>query len=304
MSGIIDPGYDFEKLFAPISVIHNDFENIWSNIIKKVDGLKTSVEVAKEALKELVLYDILDGSRSTLTTKHFIEQKDEVPLFSIALNHTLQALGARSCVTMIHTSYNRERGEKEFNRVVNNIKSGAELITKHSIETGVRCNCLCLNEHYELINVLRDSEKKTKEGIFNAYYLFDYNEGWSSKKNGENILNTLPDINVHIRHTKFQPSGGWIPGKMEKSAFLYSQNGSTYSNWKSDEIVALVALALLAKKFNEGEVLSKVYSGNNEIQNRYIKRESELFHKTVYLREQPRKLFICGSPFGVYQIYY
>ena len=295
--------YEFERLFATPSRIQNDFEHIWSSIIKNV-GVKTTVEGAKEDVKDLVLYDALDGGRSTLTTKPFIEKQDDMPLFSIALNHTLKALGAKSCVTMIHTSYNRERGGKEFERVLSSIKSGAELITQHSIKNKIRCNCLCMNEDYELFNVLRDSEKKTRGGIFNAYYLFDYNEEWYGKKEGQNTLNTLPEINVHVRHTKLNFSGGWIPSKMEKSAFLYSQNGSVYSNWESDEIVALVALALLAKKFNEGEGLTKVYSGNNEIEDRYIKRETELFQKTVHLREQSRKLFICGSPNGVYQIYY
>ena len=91
---------------------------------------------------------------------------------------------------------------------------------------------------------------------------------------------------------------------MRKSVFLYSQNGTTYSNWESDELVALVAMAILAKKSNEGEVLGKTYTSNDERQQRYLKREVELFQKTVYLRKQPRKLFLYGSPTGTYQIYY
>lgn len=297
--------YDFEKLFASSLTIRDYFHNIWSSVIEKVDSINTSVEDAQESVKELVLYDILDGSRTTLTSKPFIEPKDDIPLFSIALMHTLRVLGAKSCVIMVHTSYNRERGEKEFKRVLNTIKSGAELIKQYSTEHDVRCNCLCMNKDYEFIDLLKYVEQQTQNGIFNAYFLFDYNEEWYGTEEEFNILNALPDINVHVRHTKFQPSGGWIPGKMRKSAFLYSQNGSLYSNWKSDELVALVTMALLAKKFNGGEVLSKVYSGNDEIQSRYIKREADLFQKTVYLREHlPKKLFILGSPIGTYQVYY
>ena len=91
---------------------------------------------------------------------------------------------------------------------------------------------------------------------------------------------------------------------MKKSAFLYSQNGTTYRNWEPDELVALIAMAVLAKKFNEGEGLSKIYSKNDEIQQRYVKREVDLFQKTIYLRDHPKKLFIVGSPVGTYQIYY
>ncbi len=118
-------------------------------------------------------------------------------------------------------------------------------------------------------------------------------------------MKTLPEINVHIRHTKFQPSGGWIPEKMKKSAFLYSQNGSIFSNWESDEIVTLIAMALLAKNFNITEGLDKVYTTDDEIQQRYKKRELDLFQKTVFLREHPtKKLFMLGSPNGIYQFYY
>jgi len=296
--------YDFRKLFASSSKIHDDFRNIWTSINEKMGIVRTSVKDAQESVKELVLYDALDGGRTTLISKPFIRSKDDIPLFSIALIHTLRILGANSCVIMIHTSYNRERGEKEFKRVLDTIKSGTELIKQYSTEYGIRCNCLCINENYELIDLLKNIEQQTQDGIFNTYFLFDYNEEWYGTEKGFNILNILPDINVHIRHTKFNFSGGWIPGKMKKSAFLYSQNGTVYSNWKSDELVALVAMALLAKKFNEGEGLSKVYSNSDEIQRRYMKREVDLFQKTVYLREHPQKLFILGSPIGTYQVYY
>jgi hypothetical protein len=285
-------------------MIRDYFRNIYTNIFKQLDDFKTNVEELQESIKELVLYDALDGGRTTLTSKPFIEQKDDIPLFSIGLMHTLKVLGAKSCVIMIHTSYNRERGEKEFQRVLNLIKSGAELIKQYSMENSIRCNCLCINEDYELIDVLRDVERQTRAGVFNAYLLFDYNEEWFGKKEGYDILNKLPNIDVHVRHTKFNFSGGWIPSKMHRSAFLYSQNGSSFSNWENDELVAQVAIALLAKKFNEGEGLNKVYSDYNEIQQRYKKREVDLFKKIVYLREHPKKLFIFGSSIGPYQIYY
>jgi len=285
-------------------MIRDYFRNIYTNIFKQLNDFKTNVEELQESVKELVLYDALDGGRTTLTSKPFIEQKDDIPLFSIGLIHTLKILGAKSCVIMIHTSYNRERGEKEFQRVLNLIKSGAELIKQYSMEYSIRCNCLCVNEDYELIDVLRDVERQTRAGVFNAYFLFDYNEEWFGKKEGYDILNKLPNIDVHVRHTKFNFSGGWIPSKMHRSAFLYSQNGSSFSNWENDELVAQVAIALLAKKFNEGEGLNKVYSDYNEIQQRYIKREVDLFKKIIYLREHPKKLFIFGSSIGPYQIYY
>ena len=296
--------YDYEKIFASSSRIRDDFYGIWTNIIEKIDNISITVEEAQEVVKDLVIYDILDGSRTTLISKPFIESKEEVSLFSLALIKTLQALGAESCIFMLHTSYNRQRGKEDLKRVFQMIKSGGELIRQYSIENNIQCNCICGNKNYELTDLLKDVEQQTWGGRFNAYYLFDYNEEWYGTEEGFNILNELPDINVYIRHTKFQPSGGWIPSKMRKSVFLYSQNGTTYSNWESDELVALVAMAILAKKSNEGEVLKKTYVSSDERQLRYLKREVELFQKTVYLREQPRKLFLYGSPTGIYQIYY
>jgi hypothetical protein len=296
--------YDFEKLFASSSMIQDDFNNILENIIKKEGHLIISDEESQNFIQDLVIYDALDGGRTTLTSKSLIKPTDDVPLFSIGLIHTLRSLGAKSCIIMIHTSYNRERGRKEFERILNIIKSGAEIIKQYSLEHDIRCRCLCLNKDYELADMLLDIERQTRDGAFNAYFLFDYNEEWFGSKEGREILDTLPDIDVHIRHTKFNFSGGWIPGKMHKSAFLYSQNGAVYSNWESDELVALVVMALLAKKFNQGEGLSKVYPSTNEIKQRYRKREVDIFQKTIQLKDHPKKLFTLGSPIGLYQIYY
>ena len=63
-------------------------------------------------------------------------------------------------------------------------------------------------------------------------------------------------------------------------------------------------LSMAAKKFNEKEMLSKTYLDFNEIKQRYIKRELQLFRKVIRLRKEAKKLFIFGSPVGTYQIYY
>jgi hypothetical protein len=205
---------------------------------------------------------------------------------------------------MIHTSYNRGRGNKEFYKVLEKIIAGAPFIKKYAIQNNVCCLCIGVKDDYEYINILHNVNETTKKGIFKSIFLFDYNEEWSLSRQGQDILNNLPNIDVFIRHTKFQISGGWIPGKMLKSVFLYTQNGSTYSNWDSDELVTLIALALLAKLLHKGEVLNKAYSSKEEISKRYKIRELELFNKVIILRENPKKLFMIGSPQGVYQFYY
>ena len=53
-----------------------------------------------------------------------------------------------------------------------------------------------------------------------------------------------------------------------------------------------------------GEVLGKTYLDLDDMKRRYQLRELNLFQKTVRLRPNPRKLFVVGSPIGLYQIYY
>lgn len=295
--------FDYNKLFASTSTIKNNFYKIWNKIIQKTD-LDITIDKDFTEMKNLVIYDIVDGSRSTLISKSMIDYKLESAFYTLNFIHTLRALGAKNCYIMIHTSYNRERGEKEFDRILEKISLGAPFIKKYAIQNNVRCLCIGARENYEYINLLNDVMESTKNGVFNTFFLFDYNEKWSMAKEGWNILNTLPDIDVCIRHTKFQISGGWIPDKMSRSAFLYSQNGATYSNWDSDELVTLVALALLAKLLHKGEILNKTYIAKEEINQRYELRELKLFNKVINLRDNPKKLFMMGSPVGIYQFYY
>ncbi|MDI6902200.1 MAG: hypothetical protein QMC77_00465 [Methanocellales archaeon] len=161
-----------------------------------------------------------------------------------------------------------------------------------------------MDEKYELNDLIRENVALTKDGDFEAYFFVDYSEEWASTQEGQRILAKLPNVDVCIRHTKFQPSGGWIPGKMSGSVFLYSQNGTLYSNWNADELVVLVVLSLLAKGLHEGEVLHKIYARENEKKRVYRYREVELFQKVVRLSHRPRKLFVLGSPLGLYQFYY
>ena len=251
-----------------------------------------------------MIYEALDGSRSTLTSTQNIIPEIEGALYVLNFIHVLQALGAKTCIIMIHTSYNRNRGVNEFKNILRYIKIGAVLIKRYAVENNICCSCLYINKNYELKDLLNDVTKSTKNGKFLTYFLFDYNEEWVMTEKGANIIKNLPNIDVHIRHTKFQFSGGWIPGKMSRSAFLYSQNGSLYSNWKSDELITLISLSLLAKLINRGEALNKTYISTKEIVQRYRLRELKLFNKVICLQKNPKKIFMMGSPIGVYKYYY
>ena len=238
--------FEYKTTLDNSSNIKNNFCNIWNNIIQKT-GLDFDVKYAIKEFKDLVVYEALDGSRSTLISTQDINREMEGALYVINFINTLHTLGAKNCFIMIHTSYNRNRGNNEFKKILKCINNGANLIKRYAIENNIRCSCICINKNYELMNLLNEVSESTSKGEFCANFLFDYNEEWAMTKKGKDVIKNFPDIDVHIRHTKLQFSGGWIPGKMSRSAFLYSQNGSTYSNWDSDEIVALLAISLLAK---------------------------------------------------------
>lgn len=294
---------DYSKILASESDIKKKFNQIWKTIIRKTE-LDIPISTALSEIKNMVLYDILDGNRSTIVSKTLGNNDVESGLFVINLIHTLKTLNARNCYIMIHTSYNRERGEKEFTYILRKISLCAPLIKEYAIQNSISCSCIGMEKNYELTSLLNDIVESTKNGDFHVYFLFDYNERWGTTKEAQHILNALPDIDVHIRHTKFQISGGWIPEKMSHSVFLYSQNGTTYSNWSSDELITLIALALLEKLIHKGEILHKIYTTQEEVFQRYELRELKLFNKVIHLREHPKKLFIMGSPIGVYQFYY
>src|SRR5438132_733109 len=138
---------------------------------------------------------------------------------------------------------------------------------------------------------------------FDAHFLLDYEEEWFLSPDGRALLEALPPIDVVVRLTKLGISGGWIPTRMRKAAYVYSQNGTVHSNWNFNEYAAMVAVTYLAKLLNEGEALSKTYASIDEIKARYRDREIRLRQKIVRLTPKPRKLFVVGSPVGLIQVY-
>jgi len=157
---------------------------------------------------------------------------------------------------------------------------------------------------YELEDLLAEKLPRLEDPEFRAHFLVDYAEEMFLTPEGRAALERLPNIDVCVRHTKLQVSGGWIPTRMLRSSYVYSQNGTLFSNWEPDELVALAAVALLAKKLMSGEILSKAYLDIDDVKRRFQLRELNLFQRTVKLRPEPRKLFVVGSPIGLYQVYY
>ena len=287
---------------APPEAIRSAFVDAWEGLSHSL-RLGIDADEALAGVRDLVLYDIPDGTRSTLSVPGSADIAADAGLFCLDLVHTLAALGARRAVVLVHTTYNRERGENDTRRFLTAIEKGIEPFRGYSRRHGVTIRLTGIHEGYELGSLLRRAFPPPDTSRFDAHFLLDYEEEWFLTEAGRRALDSLPDIDVVVRHTKLQVSGGWIPLRMRKAAYMYSQNGSLHSNWSYEDQAALVAVAYLARLFHRGEALSKTYVSIDEIKDRYREREIQLAQRVVRLRPKPRKLFVIGSPAGLIQVY-
>jgi len=294
-------GTDFT--LAPPDDVRDTFRSIWERLAAEIE-LDLSADDALAAIPDLVLYDIPDGTRSTLTVPPMMDVDLDAGMYCLALVHTLKSLGARKAVVMTHTAYNRARGPLDTARFLKIVAKAIEPVVQYSKRHRVKLRLVGQAPGYELEEIIERAIPEVDTGAFEADFLVDYAEELFLTPEGRESLSRLPDIDVCMRHTKLQITGGWIPTKMLRSSYVYCQNGTLFSNWGPDEFVALVAVALLSKKLMTGEALAKTYFDVDDVKKRYQLRELNLFQKTVRLRGDPKKLFIVGSPIGLYHIYY
>jgi len=286
-------GTDFT--LAPPDDVRETFRSIWERLAAEIE-LDLSADDALAAIPDLVLYDIPDGTRSTLTVPPMMDVDLDAGMYCLALVHTLKSLGARKAVVMTHTAYNRARGPLDTARFLKIVAKAIEPVVQYSKRHRVKLRLVGQAPGYELEEIIERAIPDVDTGAFEADFLVDYAEELFLTPEGRESLSRLPDIDVCMRHTKLQITGG--------SSYVYCQNGTLFSNWGPDEFVALVAVALLSKKLMTGEALAKTYFDVDDVKKRYQLRELNLFQKTVRLRGDPKKLFIVGSPIGLYHIYY
>jgi len=295
------PGADFT--LATPEDIRDTFRSVWDHLVTEL-GLDCTIDEALESMADLVVYDIPDGTRSTLTVPPMMDVDLDAGMYCLALVHTLKALGAKKAVVMTHTAYNRARGPLDTARFLKMMAKAIEPVAQYSRRHRVKLQLIGQSAGYELEGLLAKSIPEFDNAPFEADFLVDYAEELFLTPEGRADLARIPEIDVCIRHTKLQVSGGWIPTKMLKSSYVYSQNGTLFSNWTADEYVVLAAVALLSKKMMSGEILGKTYLDVDDVKRRFQLRELNLFQKSVRLRPDPKKLFVIGSPIGLYQIYY
>ncbi len=287
---------------ATPEAIRDAFAVAWEGLSHSL-ALDVTPGRALDGLRELVLYDIPDGTRTTLSVPPTMDVETDAGMYCLALVHTLASLGAQRAVLLTHTIYNRERGPEDTKRFLEIMAKGVDPFRGYARRHKIAMRLAGMHEGYELGPLLSTAFPLPRDPKFDAHFLLEYEEEWFLTPEGRELLESLPNIDVVVRHTKLQVSGGWIPMRMRKSAYMYSQNGSLNSNWSYDEYAAMVAVAYAAKLLHTGEALSKKYVAIDEIKDRYQQRELQLRQRIVRLKDKPRKLFVIGSPVGLIQVY-
>lgn len=287
---------------ATPEAIRDAFATAWEGLSHSLH-LGMGPSAALEGLRDLVLYDIPDGTRSTLSIPETLDVETDAGMFCLSLVHTLASLGAARAIVLTHTLYNRDRGPADTKRFLEIMAHGVEPFRGYARRHGIRMSLHGMHEGYELEPLLSKAFPPPESPKFDAHFLLEYEEEWFLTPEGRALLESLPLVDVVVRHTKLQVSGGWIPLRMRKSAYMYSQNGSLNSNWSYDEYAAMVAVAYAAKLLQSGEALTKQYVSIDELKERYRQRELQLQERVVKLKKAPRKLFVIGSPVGLIRVY-
>src|SRR5439155_23976398 len=134
---------------------------------------------------------------------------------------------------------------------------------------GIAIHLEGLGSGYELEGAFRRAFPLPEEPKFDAHFLMDYEEEWFLTPHGRELLDVLPSIDVVVRHTKLGIAGGWIPTRMPRASYVYSQNGSGHTNRNSDEYAAMAAATQLPKLLYQGESQSKPYASLDEMKPGY-----------------------------------
>jgi len=241
-----------------------------SNIKKLLDTLNINEEDINKYSEKFVPYLYLDGHRSSCVGENEIEQYKSGFDFFIRFASILKSLGFKQLVTMVHTFRNLQITGR-----INAIKTAAQesvISNFHHLENSnisfygnlELYKEIGFNDFYDF---LQSHSRVNSSNSFHHHILINYSEDWALKNFDK--FNRMPDISSVIRFTKGHVSGGWVPAKMQKSTFVYSQIPSVSEFWSDEGILALILIS-----FSNWMEIRK-YIGNKL----YSVEEKEKIHK-------------------------
>src|SRR5512136_2074055 len=175
---------------ATPEAIRDAFAAAWE-VLSHFLHLEIGPSRAFEDLRNLVLYDIPDGTRSTLSVPSAMDVETDAGLYCLAVVHTLASLGARRAVLLTHTIYNRERGPEDTKRFLEIMARGVEPFRGYARRHKIAMHLYGLHEGYELGPLLCEAFLPPRDPRFDAHFLLEYEEEWFLTPEGRAVLEQL-----------------------------------------------------------------------------------------------------------------
>ncbi len=257
---------------------------------KIFDSLKINEADIKRYSNIFVPYLYLDGHRTSCIGDNVIDQYKSGFEFFIRFADILKVLGFKQLVTMVHTFRNLQ---------VNGRIEAVKTATKESVKlkfdnlTNSNINFYGNLELYKEIgfndfyDFLKSYSINSDSNNFHYHILINYSEDWAIENLSK--FNRMPNISSIIRFTKGHISGGWIPEKMKKSTFVYSQIPSVSEFWSDEGILALILIAFKNWMIMKDFIGQKLYD-RNEKEKIHEKRDIALnFDKMQLSLQSPKQ---------------
>jgi len=254
-------------------------------LLQKINSLPEfeNLEIEKYT-SSFVPYLYLDGHRSSNSGSSDLEKYSSGFRFFLRFGMMMQQLGFTKMVTMVHTSRNckdRERIDSIQSAVQKSIDFTDDYVSKSKFQLYGDIESYKSMGNSEFYNYLNEVDNKSPaKPDFIHHILINYSEQWAI--NNLDRINLIPDISSVIRFTKGFVSGGWIPIKMQKTTFVYSQVPSVSEFWSDDGILALFLISLKNWIATKDFIGTKSYD-NEEKELIHKKRDIDLSHNTIKL---------------------
>jgi hypothetical protein len=238
----------------------------------------------KDNIKDLVIYELTDGTRTSLDTHDWKAYVDG-GFFIMKLVHSLNSLGCKNFYVL--TTGRNHRARDNYKEIIYALTNEVDVYRKFSMDNNIRMKFigdienLQYNGSDKFRSALQALEEETSKNTgLTMWVLIDYSSDWA---HGRDDFKSLPPANVILKHTKGQVNEGlWLPGKLHGNSFVYAQNASVGSKWSYRDIVHLISISLRSMNFHKGRQYSKSYSPE-EIEEIKKRREEslEMVHKQL-----------------------
>lgn len=281
--------------------LESEIIEMFEDACQKLDLILTE---AKVEIKNLVMYEMTDGTRTSTNLKGWKAYYDG-GIFCLRLIHLFKILGGKDLyINVIHSQHKmRVNYEdiygglkklaglyRDYTNTTNDIKWKFIGDYSEPLAPSAKTDGSDLRNHLRMLEGLSEKNK----GL-TVIFMLDYSTRWLAKQ-GYKDWEKLPEANVIVRHCKGYVNGDmWLHGKLDRNTFMYVQNGSASKNWTDKQLIYLITIALKSYLSNKGTHYSKRYI-QGETERIKEEREDKLSMVHRLLEKPTSKRIIIFSP--------